>query len=39
MLLERPDSGCRILGGSFGVVGDLIPALAQSGIFEEGHGR
>lgn len=37
MMLKRPDAGCSILGYRFGVVGDLVPALAQARILEECH--
>lgn len=36
-MLKGPDSCCRILGYGLGIVGNLVPALAQSGVLEECH--
>lgn len=34
-MLEGPDPGCGGLGRRFGVMGDLVPGLADARIFEE----
>lgn len=34
-MLEGPDSGRGLLGCGLGVLGDLVPGLADSGVFEE----
>lgn len=38
-MLEGPDAGCRRLGGVLCILRELVPGLAESGVFEEGcHG-
>ena len=34
---ETPDAGGGILGDGLGSVGDLVPALAETGVLEESH--
>lgn len=37
VVLKRPNTGGRILGYGLGILGDLVPALAEARVLKKGH--